>query len=289
MPDQADRLRQLVSAGTEVVDAPLAPLVVVSGGKGGVGATTTALNLAVALSQAGMRTALVDAAPYADVAHLAGIDDSAGGCLDDVIDGVWDMNEALRPGPAGVAVLAGRSTSPDSPDRSVASAEKLLGRLQGLAAPVDAIILDAGSGSSPWSRTFWQQAALALLVTTPDDVAVLDAYATLKRLGIEGDGPDVRVVVNQCDEGARASNVERRLADACRRFLGLAVGGAPRLVRHDSDRCGIEPLCAWEMRGSTLARAVNQLGRFVADVLSRHRCAAPARDCHHLVPEFSSC
>jgi flagellar biosynthesis protein FlhG len=249
-----------------------------------------ALNLAVALNQIGYRAALVDAAPYADVTHLAGIDNSAVGCVDDVIDGMWEINEALLAGPAGIHVLAGRSTSPDSPDRSAQSAERLLGRLQALTAPVDVVLFDTGSGGTPWSRALWQHAAMALVVTTPDDVAVLDTYATVKRIAPATGQPDIRVLVNQCDDAATATDVERRLADACRRFLGLTIGRAPRLVRHDSDRCGIEPLCAWDMAGSTFSRAVNQLGRFAVDVLSRHRCAAaPSSGCHHPQPEFSSC
>jgi flagellar biosynthesis protein FlhG len=276
MPDQADRLRRLVAVGEPPADgeAPLPPTIVVTGGKGGVGATTVALNLAVAMNQIGYRTALIDAAPYADVAHLAGIDACEDGCLDDVVAGMCEIGEALQTGPAGIRVLAGRAASPESPDRSARAAERLLSRLRGLAAQVDAIVIDTGSGMHPWSSAFWQRAGLALLVTTPNDTAVLDAYATLKRVGPHAVPPDVRVLVNQCDDAAVAADAERRIVDACRRFLGLTIGRAPRLVRHDADRCGIEPLCGWDIPSSGFGRAVCQLGRFAADVLSRHRRAS---------------
>jgi flagellar biosynthesis protein FlhG len=264
---------------------------VVTGGKGGVGATTVALNLAVALTHAGCRTALVDAAPYADIAHLAGIDNSGGQCLDDVIAGTCEITEALHSGPAGIGVLAGRAASPESPDRSPRAADRLLSRLPALAAHVDAVVIDSGNGMTPWSRAFWQRAGLVLLVTTPDDTAVMDAYATIKRLGTDDGAADIRVLVNQCDDAAAAADAQRRIADACRRFLSRTIGRAPRLPRHDADRRGgSEPLSAWHLPSSTFGRSVNQLGRFAADVLSQHRRTTAQRVvCHDPSHEFCKC
>ena len=75
MSDQADKLRQLViDTAPARGDRMLPPTIVVTGGKGGVGATTVAINLAAALAEHGRRTVLVDAAPNADVAQLLGID-----------------------------------------------------------------------------------------------------------------------------------------------------------------------------------------------------------------------
>src|SRR5262245_56693153 len=96
MPDQADKLRQLIASamddgGDEHV---LAPLVVVAGAKGGVGTTTIALNLAVALMHAGRRTVLVDAASNADIAQLAG-GKASGSTIADVIAGLCEIEEAV--------------------------------------------------------------------------------------------------------------------------------------------------------------------------------------------------
>ena len=45
---------------------------------------------------------------------------------------------------------------------------------------IDVIVVDAGSGLTPWTRRFWLRAQLVLLVTTTDDAAVMDAYAAIK-------------------------------------------------------------------------------------------------------------
>ncbi|HYW79988.1 MAG TPA: P-loop NTPase, partial [Thermoguttaceae bacterium] len=71
MRDQANHLRQLVrDCATQLPTAQSRPsLAVVSSGKGGVGTTTVAVNLAVEMAQKGLRTTLVDADPNAgDVA-----------------------------------------------------------------------------------------------------------------------------------------------------------------------------------------------------------------------------
>ena len=68
MDDQAKELRQLVRqhARHDTDDGnPRPRRVVVTSGKGGVGTTTVAVNLAVALARQGPRVLLVDAAPYA--------------------------------------------------------------------------------------------------------------------------------------------------------------------------------------------------------------------------------
>ena len=64
MHDQADELRELVRRAAlenSWVSTAVPRLIVVSGGKGGVGTTTVAVNLAVALAAQGHRTVLVDA------------------------------------------------------------------------------------------------------------------------------------------------------------------------------------------------------------------------------------
>jgi MinD-like ATPase involved in chromosome partitioning or flagellar assembly len=113
---------------------------------------------------------------------------------------------------------------------------------------------------------------LVLLVTTPEDVAVMNTYATIKRGVSAGEVADLRVLVNACHDTATAVAVQSRLAAACRRFLGRSIGRAPLLPRHvGALDAGNAPPLAWETLGSPFARSVNQLGRFAADVLAQQR------------------
>jgi flagellar biosynthesis protein FlhG len=274
MPDQADKLRKLVvdAAPRVCAEAALPPTIVVTGGKGGVGTTTVAINLAAALVQHGRRTMLVDAAPHADAAQLLGIEVERGGCLDDVLSGAITAVDALCAGPAGISLLAGQWAAEQSPDRSHKSLDRLLQQLQSLDLHADALVIDSGRGATNWTHRLWQEAALVLLVTTPDDVAVMDTYTTIKR-GIRADeGADLRVLVNACHDTATAIDVQRRVAAACRRFLGRSIGRAPLLPRHvGALDAGNAPLLAWETLASPFARSINQLGRFAADVIAHHQ------------------
>ena len=109
MVDQATELRKLVSqADRDPADeAGRVPrLLVLSGGKGGVGVTTLAVNLSVALSRRGNRVVLVDADLYrADVATLCGLEER--GNVADVLSARRDIHEVLQRGPAGIQVVPG--------------------------------------------------------------------------------------------------------------------------------------------------------------------------------------
>jgi flagellar biosynthesis protein FlhG len=293
MPDQAEKLREMVGGAADfaVADTALPPMIVVSGGKGGVGTTTVALNLAAALSHGGHRTVLVDAAPHADAGHLAGIDDSDGPCLADVVAGACDTAQALRCGPAGALLLSGRWAADIAPNRSMQACDRLLRQLAALDTSVDALVIDGGSGATNWTRLFWQRATLVLVVTTPDDVAIMDAYATLKRGLADDVTADVRVLMNQCDSTTAAADAQRRIAMACQRFLGRTIGRAPRLPREaDDSHRQLRVPRAWDMLSSPFGRSVRQLGRFVADVLAQQRreSQTPSIECAHEC-EFSTC
>lgn len=297
MSDQADKLRQLVYASAPVVRDGLAipPTIVVSGGKGGVGSTTAAINLAAALAQSGRRTVLVDAAPHPDISSALGIEVERGLSLEYVLTGAVEAVDALVSGPAGVSVLAGQWAPDAAPDRSPRSVDRLLEQLQTLEALADALVVDAGSGVNHWTRRLWQEATLVLVVTTPDDMAVMDAYAVIKH-GIESDHEqDIRLLVNACRDAVTATDVQSRIAAACRRFLSRVVGRAPLLPRHISEfGAGSAPPLAWEEPSSPFARSVHQLGRFAGDVLAQHkrrlRCGAPlSLDSSHTKHEICAC
>ena len=90
MTDQADRLRQLVHQTHAATPTQYAPrsYVVVTGGKGGVGASTVATQLAAALAQAGRRTLLVDAdLRQADATKIAGVRPTSQGTLAEILAG----------------------------------------------------------------------------------------------------------------------------------------------------------------------------------------------------------
>jgi flagellar biosynthesis protein FlhG len=298
MPDQADKLRKIIADTSPEADfeADGPPMVVVTGGKGGVGTTTVALNLAAALAHNGHRAVLVDLAPHADVAHLAGIEAAAGRTVVDVADGVCSAAEAMLAGPAGTQLIAGRWAPSEAAEWSAHGLDRLLRHLAELRNQVDVFVVDSGSGMSRSTQFLWRRAAIALLVTTVEDVGVMDAYATIKQATIgsqaaaDSRSSEIRILVNRFEFATAAADAERRIAAACRRFLGRSIRPAPRLPRCDASRASAIIPRAWETPKSPFGRSVHQLGRFVADALSR-QATTPVLAGHHSssMQEFSTC
>lgn len=230
MNDQADLLRRLVDrhAEPEATAGPRPRLVAVAGGKGGVGTTTITLNLAIALAQSGYRTVLVDAdLTGGDVQHLCQL--PASYCIADVLAGRRTIHEVLQRGPAGVQIVPGVWALGEAADASPTNIARLLNQIHALAAHADVVVIDAGSSLTRAARTLWQAADQVLLVTTPDTVSVMDAYAAIKVLMAGQPLDAVKLLVNQTHDAAIARDVGERIGRACRRFLGHNVASAGHL------------------------------------------------------------
>ncbi|MEX2317653.1 MAG: AAA family ATPase [Pirellulales bacterium] len=273
MPDQADQLRQLACAAPPAARGawPGPPLLALTGGKLGVGTTTVAVNLGAALADAGLRVVLVDAdLAHANVVQVAGVHGGSTDSLSDVLSGNCGAAAALQPGPAGMLLLANPPASDRVPDHSRRGQQRLLCELQSLATESDLIIVDTGSGVTPWTRRFWQRSRLVLVVTTPDAGGIRETYATIKLASADQLDADLCLLLNQCDIPAQADDVHRRLSGACQRFLARSVPAMPSLPLHTvgSNSDAKFPPRVWEMPDSSFGHAVLWLRRAVTDMLS---------------------
>ncbi len=231
MSDQADKLRQLVrdTIQEHPALAPGVPLVVLSGGKGGVGTSTVATELAHELAALGKRSVLVDANPLQpDIAAQLGLD--VHGCLAEVLNGSRSAVEVLRPLGESIQLLPGRWASDTTPELNRTTIKRLLDELRSLHAQADVVLLDVGSGMSPWVSQLWKSAQQILLISTAESVAVMDSYAAVK-LSPWGDvDGKVRLVINQCDDPQAAKTIGTRFEATCRRFLGINIAPAATLA-----------------------------------------------------------
>lgn len=264
MIDQANDLRKLVMQAAErppAGAAERAPMVLVNGGKGGVGTTTIAVNLAVAAAQSGLRTVLIDADPDgADVQSLCRLQDRY--TISDVLAGRRTLGESLQPGPAGVLVLPGAWAVADLADASEAGQVRLLDQFAALGPRADLVVIDGGNSLHPFTRRLWQASAEVVLVATPEPCAVLGAYATVKVAARPASRRAIRSLVNMCPRAEIAGEVHGRIARSCRRFLGLVL-----------------PPCHWLPSEPSVAWAGRQAAPFVVS----HPTSATARALSALV------
>lgn len=232
MSDSSADFRRLVyrAALPSGAERAGARMVVVSGGRLGVGATTLAVNLAAALAHEALRVVLVDAdLQRADVAAQC---NAAGKfSLHDVLAGRRSIHEALVIGPAGLQIVAGSAAAETRAAVNARSIGRLLRQLSSLRPHADWLLVDAGNQPTEFTARLWAEADTVLLVTAPDAVAVMDTYALIKTLlGRVSLRSPPELVVNRLRSSENAPDVHRRIDQSCRRFLGLPVqfaGAAP--------------------------------------------------------------
>lgn len=212
--DQACELRALVAQhATQSHGTRTCRSMAIASGKGGVGKSVIALNLAVALARRGDSVCLVDAS--SSVGHLELLcGHNAYWNLSHVAAGSRCLNDVVFDGPCGVRIVSGASCLLGETD----SRAGLLRALTDLEHNHDWLILDTAGGQPQLVSPFVQAADRALIVTTPEPTAIVEAYATLKGLSAAA-GPLVAAVVNRADSEQQALEILTRLCRAGRSFL----------------------------------------------------------------------
>ena len=269
MRDQAEQLRHLMRQsmlrrGAAGISVPR--LVALTGGKGGVGTTTLAANLAAALARHGKRVVLVDGDLLrGDIAAICGVGQHHS--VADILGGRCDLHEVLSPGPAGMQVATAPWAPGEAHRYTDASQDRLLGQLRSLGRHADVVVLDTGNGADRPTSRFWLAADQIALVTASDDVSVMDAYATVKvLLGKKKPSGALFTIVNLAPDDDTARNVHHRLARSCHRFLGLdvATGGAVPVDPQLSASAKAGRLAVADSPQSAAARAVARIAATLA-------------------------
>ena len=215
MRDQASSLRNLIqrrSADKPTAAEERARIVAFTSGKGGVGKSNLALNVAVAMAQDGARVCLLDANPgSSNIDLLCGLN-----CywnFGHVLTGAKSLGEVILKGPAGINVLPGASGLLE-----VGASSDLAEQVAALESAYDVLIIDAGTGLTESARRFASVADVTFLVTTPEPTAIADAYATLKAW--QGSVPSMPdVLVNRTGSAAQAKQILNRFAQTVELFL----------------------------------------------------------------------
>jgi flagellar biosynthesis protein FlhG len=155
-------------------------VVAVGGGKGGVGKSVIAANLAVALAKLGARVIAVDAdLGSANLHTLFGIDHPATS-LQELIDGRAPRLDtlAIETGVPGLRLIAGSVALPGAANLQHARKQKVLRHIAKL--PCDVVVLDCGAGVHYNVVDFFAAAQLQLLVSNAQLISLQNAYGFLK-------------------------------------------------------------------------------------------------------------
>jgi flagellar biosynthesis protein FlhG len=201
---------------------PGVPTVMIASGKGGVGKSNLAANLAVALAEREARILLVDAdLAQANLDLLLGLHPRFD--LRHVLAGEKTPEEIVIQGPAGVRLVPAASGVPDLTELDDFRREFLLRSLGHLTNDVDLMILDLPSGVSRHVTEMCAAGDEVVIVTTPEMAAFSDAYALIRLLHQRGWSHPIRLVVSQASSPEEATETAQRIRLVARRFLRLDV------------------------------------------------------------------
>lgn len=240
---------------------PAAPLVVVGSGKGGVGKSCIAVNLAVLMASRGRQVLLMDldlGAGNVDV--LLGASGDAD--LGSVVRGERPLREALiEPMPALRVLLAGSGLR-EVVEMTALQYQELSAELQEAGRTADLMIGDVSSGVGERVTSTLAAASHPVVVTTPEPHAITDAYALLKVYRERHGVRPFHLVVNMADDRREGERVAEKMRFAADRFLGIDLRLAGVVPRDAAMAAAIRrqvPLGVWRPQ-SPAARAILGVG-----------------------------
>jgi flagellar biosynthesis protein FlhG len=176
--DQAEQLR-IIKANRQ--SRPLARVITVTSGKGGVGKSNTSINLAIQFRKMGKRVIILDADfGLANIEIMFGAVPKHNLC--DLIYQGKNIREIITWGPMDVGFISGGSGIAGMSNLSRDYLSYIIQNLAELDAIADIIIVDTGAGISDAVLEFLVASGEILLVTTPEPTSITDSYSLLKAL-----------------------------------------------------------------------------------------------------------
>jgi flagellar biosynthesis protein FlhG len=222
--DQARTLRQLSSAagsdGVIALDKPRARALAVTGGKGGVGKSTIALNLAVSYARRGAKTLAVDGdLGMADLNLLLGLAPEKS--LLDVLNGSPVAESVISA--HGLDLLPALNGSHRLANLDANDRAKLFEAISGLLPSYDTLVIDTPAGIGETAMALAGAAVDVVVVTTPEPLSLADAYACIKILVTRHNLQRAFILPNSVRSPSQAEEVVSRLRTLVDRFLGIEL------------------------------------------------------------------
>lgn len=231
--DQAEQLRNIIKANHamnqptgSVPKRPLARVITVTSGKGGVGKSNTAINLAIQFRKMGQKVIILDADfGLANIEIMFGAVPKHNLC--DLIYQGKNIREIITWGPMDVGFISGGSGIAGMSNLSREYLVYIIKNLAELDAIADVIIVDTGAGISDAVLEFLVASGEILLVTTPEPTSITDSYSLLKALNrhprFSNEYSKIKVIANRVDSMEEGRQLYTKLSTVVNRYLKLPL------------------------------------------------------------------
>lgn len=219
--DQAQQLRNIVKL-QEQRNISNAKVITITSGKGGVGKSNMAVNLAVHFRKMGKRVIIFDADfGLANVEVMFGTVPKYN--LTKLLEGEMKIEDIITKGPEDIGFISGGSGIVGLNNLNKSQIDYLISNLSYLNELTDVLIIDTGAGVSDSVLDFVLASPEVVLVTTPEPSSLTDSYSLIKALyknpGFIKNGTNIRLVANKVNSKDEAMAVYNKIKTVTTKFL----------------------------------------------------------------------
>ncbi len=223
MDDQAKELKELMSESAGHGSEHKTRIIAITSGKGGVGKTNIAVNMAIAYAQQGKKVILIDGdLGMANVNVLLNVVPQFN--LMQVINKQRTMQEIILDTEFGIKFIAGANGFSKIANLSVSELDYFANQFAMLG-NADIIIIDTGAGIANNVLQFVAAADEVYVVTTPEPTAITDAYGIIKIITTElvDREINIKLLVNRVHSAEEAKRISDRIINIVAQFLNYKV------------------------------------------------------------------
>jgi len=264
--DQAQNLRNIIKAGS--TKEVLSRVITVTSGKGGVGKSNLAINLAISLSRLGKKVVVLDADfGLANIEVMLGIRPQYN--LSDLMFRGKSLSEIITEGPENVGFISGGSGIREMTNLTKEQLINLSSRLSELDRQTDVVIIDTGAGISGNVMEFVVLSGEVLLIATPEPTSITDAYALLKTLNYQPEFTrehcHIKLIANKVSNEKDGKELFEKLSVVADKFLNISLeymGAVPSDNNMSKAVMKQQPLTI-AYPNSQAARAIDDMARSI--------------------------
>jgi flagellar biosynthesis protein FlhG len=257
----------------------LARAIAITSGKGGVGKTNLAVNLAIAMAHE-RRVSLLDAdLGMANADVLCGLSPRA--TLEDVLLHGRSIEEVMVLAPGGFRLVPGASGVASIANLGTEGRRRLLAQLASLERHTDVLMIDTAAGIASNSIAFAAAAHAVLVAVTPEPTSITDAYGAVKTIVAKVRSPRIRLIVNMASDREEGEEVFRRIDRVSRTFLDTPLDLAGIVPFDPAVRACVkrrEPVLLSEP-DAPASRSIRAIARglLASDIFREDPASAPGR------------
>ena len=223
--DQAEQLRNIIKQQSPP-RTKFSRVITVTSGKGGVGKTSLAVNMALQFQRQGKKVVILDADfGLANIEVMLGIRPQYN--LADLMFNGKALKDIITEGPEGIGFISGGSGIKELASLSREQIIMVMEALSELDKLVDVIIVDTGAGIADNVLEFAAASEEVLLVVTPEPTSITDAYALLKTLNhtqdFQASQTVIKLISNRVQSEKEGQEIFDKVSLVADKFLNIQL------------------------------------------------------------------